>query len=171
MATADLEIVTPRLRLKAGTVGLLEAAINDHPRLEPLLGVAVPDIWPPADNLDFLHAVLDALRRDASLLGWGPWLVVCRAERTLVGDAGFKGRPGADGQVEIGYGIVPAYWKRGYATEAVRGLIGWAFEQGVRAVTAETEDTNVASQRVLEKNGLRQIRREGSMLNWRVERD
>lgn len=171
MPTSHLEIVTPRLLLKAGTVVLLEAAINDPRRLEGLLGAVVPDDWPPADNLDFLHAVLDALRRDGSLLGWGPWLVVCRAERKLVGDAGFKGRPGAEGAIEIGYGIVPAHWKRGYATEAVRGLIGWAFEQGARAVTAETEDTNVASQRVLEKNGLRQIRRKGSMLNWRVERD
>ena len=170
MATSDLEIVTARLLLEAVTIGMLEAAINDRRRLERLLGATVPDDWPPADNLDFLQAVLDALRGDARQAGWGPWLVLCPAERTLVGDAGFKGRPAA-GVVEIGYGIVPAYRKRGYATEAVRGLIGWAFEHGARTITAQTEDSNVASHRVLEKAGLGQIRRDGRMLNWRAERD
>lgn len=169
--TSHLEILTPRLALKAGTIGLLEAAVNDRHRLEQLLGAAVPDDWPPADNIDFLHAVVDALGRDRSLAVWGPWLVVARAERTLVGDAGFKGRPTAAGTVEIGYGIVPAYRQRGYATEAVRGLTSWAFAQGARAVTAETEDANIASRRVLEKAGLRQVGRRGRMLNWRVEKD
>ena len=56
--------------------------------------------------------------------------------------------------VEIGYGIEENHTGFGYATEAVSALAGWALNQpGVSCVTAETEASNIASQRVLEKSG------------------
>ena len=70
-----------------------------------------------------------------------------------VGDICFKGTP-RQGEVELGYGILPAHQGQGYATEAVQSLTDWAFAQdGVFAVTAETEPGNAASQRVLSKAG------------------
>lgn len=72
-----------------------------------------------------------------------------------VGDAGFKGAP-ACGEVEIGYGIDPAFRSQGYATEAVRALVDWAFgQEGVYYVMAEREKDNLASARVLEKLAFR----------------
>ena len=46
-------------------------------------------------------------------------------DRTHVGDFCFKGL-GADGTVEIGYGILEAYQNRGYASEAVAAAVEWA---------------------------------------------
>ncbi|HET9847610.1 MAG TPA: GNAT family N-acetyltransferase [Candidatus Dormibacteraeota bacterium] len=171
MKAADLEMPTTRLRLKAGTAQLLDAAVHDRRRLERLLGAAVPQDWPPAENLGFLRSVHEAVLRDPDLAGWGPWLMVLAEEPALVGDVGFKGKPDAEGVVEIGYGVVPAYQRRGLATEAVVGLIAWAFSHGVRAVIAETEESNAASGRVLRKAGLRQVGQIDRMLNWRVEKD
>ncbi len=69
------------------------------------------------------------------------------------GDLSFKGF-GADGAVEIGYGIDEGYRRRGYATEAVAAAAAWALRQdGVTRVEAETDPDNAASQRVLEKCG------------------
>ncbi len=43
---------------------------------------------------------------------------------------------------------------RGYATEAVSALTDWALKHScVRCVTAETEESNIASQKVLIKAG------------------
>jgi RimJ/RimL family protein N-acetyltransferase len=75
------------------------------------------------------------LTEDPSL---GPWLVhvmVARdhddiSARTMVGHCGYHGAPDADGMVEIGYQTAPVYRRRGYAIEAVRGLIGNAFADG-----------------------------------------
>lgn len=58
------------------------------------------------------------------------------------------------GVVEIGYGIVGEFQRRGYATEAAAGLVGWAHAHPeVRMVAAHTLPELTASIRVLEKNG------------------
>ncbi|MBR8839229.1 MAG: GNAT family N-acetyltransferase [Stigonema ocellatum SAG 48.90 = DSM 106950] len=47
------------------------------------------------------------------------------------------------------------YQGKGYTTEAVGGLLSWAFEQPqVMSVIAETFPNNAASIRVMEKNGM-----------------
>jgi len=71
----------------------------------------------------------------------------------VVGDYCFKGLQ-PDGSVEIGYGLLPKYWGKGYATEAVIATADWAAKQpGVKRIEAETDPENAASQRVLEKAG------------------
>ena len=72
---------------------------------------------------------------------------------THIGELCFKGLS-EDGITEIGYGILEKYQDCGYATEAVSALVDWALNQpGVKCVTAETEESNIASIRVLEKSG------------------
>lgn len=84
------------------------------------------------------------------------WYAAWFIEQTAgerVGDLCFKGLS-EDGTVEIGYGLLPAFWGKGYATEAVVAVTEWAAKQpGVKTIEAETEPENTASQRVLEKAG------------------
>ena len=80
------------------------------------------------------------------------WMIETK-DGAHVGDLSFKGF-GADGSVEIGYGVSEEYRNRGVATEAVGAAVRWALDQpGVTRVEAETEPGNKASQRVLEKCG------------------
>ena len=70
-----------------------------------------------------------------------------------MGGGGFPGPP-RDGIVKAGYSVLPEFQRRGYATEMVRGLSGWALVRpGVTAIAAETEWANPASVRVLERSG------------------
>ena len=89
---------------------------------------------------------------------WGHRQVVERATGLVVGGIGFAGPPGAAGEVEVGYGIVPSRQGRGYATEAVAAMVAvaWA-DPVVEAVVATTAPGNQASQRVLEKAGFRLV--------------
>jgi ribosomal-protein-alanine N-acetyltransferase len=74
----------------------------------------------------------------------------------MIGACGYKGPPGADGAVEIAYGIAPGYQGKGYATEAAQALTASAFSSGrVRAVRAHTLPEVNASARVLEKCGFK----------------
>ena len=80
------------------------------------------------------------------------WMIELR-DGTHIGDLCFKGL-GANGTVEIGYGVLEEYQGQGYATEAVGAAVIWALQQpGVTRVEAETAPDNHASQRVLEKCG------------------
>lgn len=59
-------------------------------------------------------------------------------------------------QAELGWVLDPGYAGRGYATEAVEGLIRVCFERlGLRRVTANCFADNVASQRLMERVGMR----------------
>lgn len=57
---------------------------------------------------------------------------------------------------EVGYTIDPTHAGRGYATEALAGLLAIAFDElGLRRVEAGCFAMNTASRRVLEKAGMR----------------
>jgi ribosomal-protein-alanine N-acetyltransferase len=61
----------------------------------------------------------------------------------------------------LGYCFDDAAWGHGYATEAVRVLLRWAFDTlDLNRAQAETDTRNVASARVLEKLG---FMREGTL--------
>lgn len=54
----------------------------------------------------------------------------------------------------LGYCLDDAAWGQGYATEAARALLAWAFDTlDLNRVQAETDTRNLASARVLEKLG------------------
>lgn len=157
-------ITTERLELVPGTPEIFSARVDDRDALARFLGGArVPAEWPPElydqDAVDWTARYF-AEHPDAA--GWALWFVVLRASeaesgaRTAVGCCGFKGRPAADGTCEIGYGVLAQFRRKGYASEAARALIDWAFSHPeVTRVVAETYPELAASTSVMEKNGLR----------------
>ena len=151
----DLRILTPRLELVAGTVQLAEAEINNLPSLAHLLDTPTPASWPPPLNDEhsqqyFLASLQKAQASDA---GWNLWFCIRREPRELIGNAGFKGSP-KDGLVEIGYSMLEMHQRQGYAPEAVRGLLSWAFQNPeVQGVVADTLPGLTPSIRVMEKSG------------------
>jgi RimJ/RimL family protein N-acetyltransferase len=125
------------------------------------------------------HLSADWLSRLAALTSADPWVLgfslVHRDTGTVVGSAGFKGPPAADGVVEISYGVDPDHRGKGYATEAAQALTTYAFRSGtVRVVRAHTLPEPNASTRVLAKCGFRRI---GEVIDaedglvWRWEKD
>jgi [ribosomal protein S5]-alanine N-acetyltransferase len=164
-----LHIQTPRLRLVPCSVQAAQAAISDRAALQTLLGVRVPDDWPAEDLRDFLPVYGRIVDAQAASDGWGIWLVLEQTERTLVGDAGFKGPPDDLHAIEIGYSTLPAFQGRGYASEAVQALVAWGLAQpGVRRVVANCLADNAASIRVLRKAGMRQTGRDRDNLTWEI---
>lgn len=81
-----------------------------------------------------------------------------------------------DGPVEIGYFLKRSAWGSGYATEACRRLLQFAFEESpLQEVVATFDKENVASRNVLAKAGFTD---RGTMLcygsdgvNFRITRD
>jgi ribosomal-protein-alanine N-acetyltransferase len=163
------QIETARLRLVPCTVAAAQAAITDRATLESLLGLRVPEEWPAEDLRDFLPVYARIVDERAAEHGWGIWLVLDPAARSLAGDIGFKGPPDDRETVEIGYSTLPAFQGRGYATEAAQALLAWGFAQpGVRRIVANCLADNAASIRVLQKAGMRQTGRDRDGLTWEI---
>lgn len=94
------------------------------------------------------------------------WLIVERGSQTGIGLAGFKSPPDDEGFSEIGYGIAPNWQNRGYMSEALRGLLDWAFEQSECNGVTATAVRNPASRRLLEKLGAKLMREEKHDSSW-----
>jgi [ribosomal protein S5]-alanine N-acetyltransferase len=105
----------------------------------------------PGDSLGFYPGMLAWLELGNRLSAGG--IVIERETLTAIGELGCKGEPRARA-ADIGYGLIPSVWNRGYATEGVRAFSDWLLEQpAIECVTADTAVTNPASARVLEKSG------------------
>lgn len=148
-------IQTPRLNLISATKMLIRKDIEGRAGFSEVLGVGVPEAWPP--DLYGPRAMQFALNElgEAAERGWSFWYLATRqTPAELIGICGFKGWPDEGGSVEIGYSILRNHQRKGFATEAVQRLIAWAFtHHNVVEVSAETLPHLSQSIRVLEKSG------------------
>lgn len=97
--------------------------------------------------------MLDGCLQNPDQWEWYAIWVIELSNGTHIGDFCFKGLD-PNGVAEIGYGILEEYQGQGYATEAVKAALRWAFQNpNVTAIEAETDADNAASKRVLEKCG------------------
>ena len=132
----------------------LRIALSNRGALAGHIEATVPASWPQPDYAAVLPILADRWSRDPGEAQWA-WLVVERASGTLVGEIGGKVGPNREGELEFGYAILPEHRKRGLAKDAVRTFEAWAAQQpGVKALTAESLDFNVASKAVLRGAGL-----------------
>jgi len=176
-ATTPLE--TARLRLVPCAPTQLLALLEHPEDFERLVGV------PLADGLRGFYVSgevspewLGALRAAAGEPA-DPWrhgfFIVETSARIVIGSAGFKGPPDADGMVEIAYGVVPAREGQGFATEAAGALVRFAAaDPRVRLLRAHTLPEANASTHVLRKCGFVHV---GEVVDpddglvWRWERE
>ena len=147
-------LTTQRLELRPAQIGDIEL---------------IHHLWTNKDVRHFLFddrvISLDEARSlvEQSLLsfeehGFGLWLVFSRETAKLVGFAGLIASSGTS--PNLIYGVHPDFWASGFATEAATAVLDYAFETlGLDSVKADVDEPNMISVRILEKLGMKQIRR------------
>ena len=96
------------------------------------------------------------------------WFLVRNSDRVVIGSADFKDIPNMDQEVEIGYGLGKEFEHNGYMTEAVQAMCKWALKQeNVSRIIAETDIDGFASQRILQRCGFVEQRRDETIW-WRL---
>lgn len=177
---AAVALRSPRLDLRVATLDLLRAELESREAFARAVGLAVPEDWPPGEYDEAaIRWVVARLEEPGARPEWWFHYLVRRASATeeaaLVGCAGYKGPPDASGTVEIGYSVLPAERRRGYASEAAQALVDRAFSHpGVRRVVAQTLPDLVPSIGVLAKCGFRLVgpgAEEGAILFERLRAD
>jgi ribosomal-protein-alanine N-acetyltransferase len=70
-------------------------------------------------------------------------------------------------KAEIGFWLLPQYWNKGFASEAVKATIDyWKKEKKLHRLEGFVEEGNIASRRLLEKSGFRY---EGKMTDCEIK--
>ncbi len=134
------------------------------------LGLQATPYWPDQETMDTLPKVIKHLEKVQEPTGFESWMIVLKRNSTVIGDAGFKGPPSAEGVVDIGYSIIEQEHQRGYGLETAKALVDWAFRQPtVKTVTASCLLENAASIRILEKLGMEERVRDDEVIYWKLE--
>ena len=164
-----LAIRSPRLDLVPMTPEAMVALLRgDRAGVQRALRAPIPDEWSSTElgrgewagaDWSWLRFRLAEYAEDPEALPWMARALVRRGRwPRVVGDAGFHGRPGADGIPEIGYEVAAGERRKGYATEAAAALVEWAFrERDAERVRACVGPWNTASLRVVRGLGFRQV--------------
>ena len=104
---------------------------------------------------DARHYILDGTVASYRQFGFGSYLVEEKLTAEPVGTCGLLKRETLD-DVDIGFAFLPAYWGRGYATEAAVATMALGRSKfGLQRIVGIVSPGNVASAKVLEKIGLR----------------
>lgn len=65
--------------------------------------------------------------------------------------------------IEVGYALHPDYHNQGFATEVLKAMIAYLFQNGFSAVWAGAFENNLASLRVMEKAGMKKTNSQASI--------
>ena len=89
--------------------------------------------------------------------GFGLFAVVLKSNREVIGNCGVvKQNVEGESLLEVGYHFRRDYWGHGYATEAARACVEYAFRQsGTAKVVSLILPENQPSRRVAERNGMK----------------
>ena len=137
---------------------------DDHPAL--LAHWTLPDVrrflfdGAPLSSAEVAETIEESIG-DFAAHGYGIWLIELGSGPSfgpspgpgLVGTAGL--RPLEESGLEISYSLAPAAWGHGYATEAARAVVEYAFGPlGLPEVLAEVDEGNAASVAVVKRLGM-----------------
>lgn len=101
-------------------------------------------------DLFFNETVLDAPPHPFR----GRWAVDEKESKQFIGSFAIIAIPDDEAKTQMGYTFLPDYWGKGYASELVaRGLVYFNEKIPLQEIYGVTEKNNIASQRVLLKNG------------------
>jgi len=126
---------------------------------EALGGFRIPPEW--FDRQEFIRMRRDQCRSNPDYRPWGVRAIVLRDSFQMIGHIGFHEapdpehlRPYAPKAIEFGYSIFPEFQRRGFAMEAVLGLMQWcAGQAAVEHFILSIAPGNLASQTIARRLG------------------
>lgn len=152
--TREIFVTTQRLqirRFRADDVPMLVAYRAD-PEIARYQG------WTEFDEAQARAFVAELRAGEPGVPGvWYQFALALRSEEGLIGDIGLRVVAGEPGTADIGYTLARGHQGQGLATEAVRGVIAFAFaELGVRRIQATIDDRNLRSLALARRLGMRE---------------
>jgi len=85
------------------------------------------------------------------------WAICLQSTGEMIGDMGFYRLDRENYKSEIGYILGPAYWRKGYAAEAMKVVLKFGFEVlGLNKIESDINPENLASIHLVLKMGFKQ---------------
>lgn len=147
------QLETERLMLKRPSIedgpGLLEMRTSD----EVMRYVERPR----PESLEDVHTFILELNKKIDAREALSWSVYMRDGDRFAGSIGFWRMKPENFRAEVGYMLLPQFWRQGIATEALQRVLEFAFNQmQAHTIEADLNPDNIASAALLKKFGFEQ---------------
>lgn len=131
-----------------------------HPEVIPFYGVRYSSFEATKAQMDWYNELFEN--------GTGiSWKIVNRQTLEKMGDISIYLYKPEHKKAEIGFWLLPQYWNKGYASEAMAAAIQyWKVEKDLHRLEGFVEEGNTASSKLLEKAGFRY---EGKMKDCEIK--
>lgn len=160
MMTGTKEIRTDRLLLRKydeGDSRTLHEKFGTDPKMYEYSG------WNPYASYDMARETVQRFIDSYDQTDFYGWAI--EKEGRLIGTVGAYDHDPNEDRIEIGISIERASWGKGYATEALIGVIRYlSGEEGIRVITAWCASDNIGSMKTMEKAGMKHIATEKNAL-------
>lgn len=165
------KLQTKRLTLIPFTRQICENLINEDYSDLFQLGLKKGKSWPDKDVIETLPKIISNLSKVPSPTGFESWMIIKNETSEIIGDLGFKGFNYNEENIDIGYGLIKEERGKGYAEEATKTLIKWAFsEEIVKEITARCLIDNSSSINLLKKLDFVVTKNDNEMIHWSLLR-
>ena len=150
----SLELSTDRLLIREWELSDAEDALKIY-GADEVARWLTPE-WRPVNDTDAMRSVLHAwIEAGPNLIPpAGRWAIVRQEDEELVGGLSLKLLPPFEEDFELTWALRPDVWGRGYATEASKAIVAWAFRQGIDEVFAVARPTNERAVSVARRLGM-----------------
>ena len=146
-------------RLESERLVLRSLADGDVPALFEIFGDADAMrfwSWPAFTREEQARALLDDIRRHFAARTLFQWGIARKSDDAVIGTVTLFQVDHEHRRCEIGFALSRSTWGQGIATEAVTRIIRFAFEElGLHRIEADPDPQNLASIRVLERQGFK----------------
>jgi ribosomal-protein-alanine N-acetyltransferase len=100
------QISSDRLILIPFTINIATSVLNRELEVLEKLGIKIDKNWPDSETIEVLPKIIKNLEIVKEPTGFESWMIIKKDNMTVIGDAGFKGKPNASGEVDIGYAVI-----------------------------------------------------------------
>ena len=165
----SLELPTDRLLIREWELDDAEAALRVY-GADEVAHWLTPE-WQPVTDNSAMRSVLHAwIEAGPNLIPpAGRWAIVRKEDGELVGGLSLKLLPPFEEDFELTWALRPEVWGQGYATEASKAIIAWAFEQGIEEVFAVARPKNERAIAVARRLGMEWVGETEKYYNMRLQ--
>jgi ribosomal-protein-alanine N-acetyltransferase len=151
-------IETERLLLRELELSDIEGMfeLDSNPNVHTFVGKK------PVKTIEESSAMIENIQQQYAIYGTGRWAVILKETNEFLGWSGIKFITNEINNhkdfYEIGYRFIEKHWGKGYATEAGKAFMDYAFNEiKAEAVYANADKGNENSRKILEKLGLKYV--------------
>jgi RimJ/RimL family protein N-acetyltransferase len=150
-------LTTDRLIIRDWSVDDADAALAIYGSLDVAhwLTPAMDRVGDVAAMRSVLHAWQEA--QPNLLTPRGRWAVQRRDDNAVIGGLAIRLLPPYEDDLELSWQLNPEAWGKGYATEAGRALIAWAFTQDTEELFAVARPNNVRAIATAKRLGMQWV--------------